>query len=63
MQELPVIWREYAGAEKRGLFFLPAMHVSLIVAIEGVFSIRFDAAEIAGLANVSALVAVIERKL
>lgn len=39
------------------------MHVSLIVALENEFGVRFDAAEITGLPDVGALRRVIESKL
>jgi acyl carrier protein len=39
------------------------MHVTLMVAIERAFGIRFDAAEVTGLPNVGALAQVVERKV
>lgn len=37
-------------------------HVRLVIAIEQAFGIRFDTTEIAGLANIGDLLALIERK-
>ena len=38
------------------------MHIQLLVAIERAFQIRFNTGEVAGLANVGEMVALIERR-